>query len=63
MALRNDSLVIGDLEPRLSGPYIDFREMDLSGDGRRDLISSYGGVWLAPGGEPAQPGGGKPKER
>ncbi|MGA2621181.1 MAG: FG-GAP-like repeat-containing protein [Thermoguttaceae bacterium] len=43
---KDGRLVGGDLEPRLSGPYIDFRELDLNGDGRRDLISSYGDVWL-----------------
>ena len=43
---KDGRLTIGALEPRLSGPYIDFREVDLNGDGRRDLISSSGDVWL-----------------
>jgi glyoxylase-like metal-dependent hydrolase (beta-lactamase superfamily II) len=46
LALKNGSLVTGDPERRLSGPYIDFRETDLNGDGRGDLVSSYGGIWL-----------------
>jgi len=57
LALKDGSLVTGDLEPRLNGPYIDFREVDLNGDGCPDLVSSYGGVWLrrADGRLPDQP--------
>jgi glyoxylase-like metal-dependent hydrolase (beta-lactamase superfamily II) len=46
LVLKNNSLMLGDMEPRLSDAYIDFRELDFNGDGRRDLVNSYGGVWL-----------------
>jgi metallo-beta-lactamase class B len=33
-------------EPEVSGPYVDVRSVDLNGDGRPDLVTSYGLVFL-----------------
>jgi glyoxylase-like metal-dependent hydrolase (beta-lactamase superfamily II) len=43
--------------PDVQGPYLDVQEVDLDGDGRTDLISSYGHVFLrqADGKLPAKP--------
>lgn len=44
-------------EPALGGPYADVRALDVNGDGREDLVSSYGQVLLrGPDGKlPAEP--------
>jgi metallo-beta-lactamase class B len=33
-------------EPEVNGPYVDLRALDLNGDGREDLVTSYGQVFL-----------------
>jgi glyoxylase-like metal-dependent hydrolase (beta-lactamase superfamily II) len=44
-------------KPEITGPYADFRHLDLNGDARRDLITSSGKVYLrgADGRLPAKP--------
>ena len=44
-------------DPAVTGPYADLRTPDLNGDGRPDLVTSYGDVYLrgADGKLPAQP--------
>jgi hypothetical protein len=44
-------------EPEIRGPYVDVQAVDLNGDGRDDLITSYGQVFLrgADGKLPAKP--------
>jgi glyoxylase-like metal-dependent hydrolase (beta-lactamase superfamily II) len=38
-----------EIMPRVTGPYLDLRSTDLNGDGRSDLIFSYGQVFLRAG--------------
>lgn len=44
-------------EPKIGGPYADFRVVDVNGDGRADLVTAYGEVYLrtADGKLPAEP--------
>ena len=44
-------------KPEVAGPYIDAQMLDLNGDGRPDLVTSYGAVYLrgADGRLPAEP--------
>ena len=44
-------------KPEVSGPYLDVRLVDLNGDGRTDLVTSYGHVYLrgADGELPTEP--------
>ncbi len=44
-------------EPEVSGPYVDVQMLDVNGDGRPDLVTSYGAVYLrgADGKMPASP--------
>lgn len=46
-----------DVRPEVSGPYIDFRLVDLTGNGRMDLVSAGGDIYLrnADGTLPASP--------
>jgi hypothetical protein len=43
--------------PAVNGPYVDVREVEVNGDGRPDLVSSYGQIYLrqADGELPKQP--------
>jgi hypothetical protein len=44
-------------KPEISGPYVDVQALDLNGDGREDLITSYGQIFLrgADGKLPGEP--------
>jgi metallo-beta-lactamase class B len=52
-----DKPQLSRFRPEISGPYLDVQTADLNGDGRPDLISSYGHVYLrgADGKLPAEP--------
>jgi metallo-beta-lactamase class B len=48
---------VSRFKPEVAGPYVDVRMLDLNGDGRPDLVTSYGAVYLrgADGKLPAAP--------
>jgi hypothetical protein len=48
---------VSRFEPEVAGPYVDMRMLDINGDGRPDLVTSYGAVYLrgADGKLPAEP--------
>jgi hypothetical protein len=48
---------VSRFQPEVAGPYVDVRMLDLNGDGRPDLVTSYGAVYLrqADGTLPARP--------
>src|SRR5205807_3982163 len=48
---------VSRFKPEVSGPYVDVRMLDVNGDGRPDLVTSYGAVYLrgADGKLPAEP--------
>jgi hypothetical protein len=48
---------VSRFEPEVAGPYVDVRMLDVNGDGRPDLMTSYGAVYLrgADGKLPAEP--------
>jgi glyoxylase-like metal-dependent hydrolase (beta-lactamase superfamily II) len=54
---KDDKAHLEPMRPEVSGPYIDCQFVDLNGDGRTDLITSYGKVYLrqADGKLPAEP--------
>jgi glyoxylase-like metal-dependent hydrolase (beta-lactamase superfamily II) len=37
---------VSRFEPEVAGPYVDVRMLDVNGDGRPDLVTSYGAVYL-----------------
>lgn len=48
---------VSRFKPEVAGPYVDLRMLDVNGDGRPDLVTSYGAVYLrdADGKLPAEP--------
>jgi len=48
---------LSKFEPEVSGPYVDVQSVDLNGDGRPDLVTSYGQIYLrgADGKLPVEP--------
>jgi metallo-beta-lactamase class B len=49
--------IVSRFKPEVTGPYVDVRMVDVNGDGRPDLVTSYGAVYLrgADGQLPAEP--------
>src|SRR5262249_10914049 len=37
---------VGRFKPEVTGPYVDVQMLDVNGDGRPDLVTSYGAVYL-----------------
>jgi hypothetical protein len=48
---------VNRFQPEVAGPYVDVRTLDVNGDGRPDLVTSYGAVYLrgADGKLPSEP--------
>src|SRR5262249_17606802 len=48
---------VNRFKPEVSGPYVDVQMLDVNGDGRPDLVTSYGAIYLrgADGKLPAEP--------
>jgi hypothetical protein len=56
---------VSRFQPEVAGPYVDVRMLDVNGDGRPDLVTSYGAVYLrgADGKLPAEPTARLPTEK
>jgi hypothetical protein len=52
-----DKAKLTRFKPEVTGPYVDVQSVDLNGDGRPDLVTSYGQIYLrgADGKLPAEP--------